>query len=65
MELLSDFFYSFPIELDRLLSRLSAEQIESPAKEDLKNIKTYRVVKEKETIGISFGKKKNDSILAF
>ncbi|KAK5961066.1 dynamin-related GTPase MGM1 PWA37_001594 [Arxiozyma heterogenica] len=63
VELLSDFFYNFPIELDRRLSQLSNEQIELFAKEDPKISKHIELQKRKELLELAL--EKIDSILVF
>ena len=63
VELLSDFFYNFPIELDRRLSQLSDEQIELFAKEDPKISRHIELQKRKELLELAL--EKIDSILIF
>ena len=63
VELLSDFFYNFPIELDRRLSQLSDEQIELFAKEDPKISRHIELQKRKELLELAL--EKIDSILVF
>ncbi|CCF59233.1 hypothetical protein KAFR_0G01990 [Kazachstania africana CBS 2517] len=63
VELLSDFFYNFPIELDRRLSTLSEEQIEMFAKEDPKIARHIDLQKRKELLELAL--EKIDSILVF
>lgn len=63
VELLSDFFYNFPIELDRRLSQLSNEQIELFAKEDPKISRHIELQKRKELLELAL--EKIDSILVF
>lgn len=63
VELLSDFFYNFPIELDRRLSQLSDEQVELFAKEDPKISRHIELQKRKELLELALDK--IDSILVF
>ncbi|EDO17174.1 hypothetical protein Kpol_1072p44 [Vanderwaltozyma polyspora DSM 70294] len=63
VELLSDFFYNFPIELDKKLNKLSEEQIELFAKEDPKISRHIELQKRKELLELAL--EKIDSILVF
>ncbi|CCK68010.1 dynamin-related GTPase MGM1 KNAG_0A03230 [Huiozyma naganishii CBS 8797] len=63
VELLSDFFYNFPIELDKRLSLLSEEQVELFAKEDPKISRHIELQKRKELLELAL--EKIDSILMF
>lgn len=63
VELLSDFFYNFPIELDKRLSQLSDEQVELFAKEDPKISRHIELQKRKELLELAL--EKIDSILVF
>lgn len=63
VELLSDFFYNFPIDLDKRLSQLSDEQIEIFAKEDPKVSRHIELQKRKELLELAL--EKIDSILVF
>lgn len=63
VELLSDFFYNFPIELDNKLSELTDEQMEVFAKEDLHISKHIELQKRKELLELAI--EKIDSILVF
>ena len=63
VELLSDFFYNFPIELDKKLGTLSDEQIEMFAKEDPKIARHIELQKRKELLELAL--QKIDSILVF
>lgn len=63
VELLSDFFYNFPIELDRKLNKLSPEQVELFAKEDSKISRHIELQKRKELLELAL--EKIDSILVF
>ena len=63
VELLSDFFYNFPIELDRRLGTLTDEQIEVFAKEDPKVAEHIELQKRKELLELAL--EKIDSILVF
>ncbi|QHS76306.1 dynamin-related GTPase MGM1 [Saccharomyces paradoxus] len=63
VELLSDFFYNFPIELDRRLTLLGDEQVEMFAKEDPKISRHIELQKRKELLELAL--EKIDSILVF
>ncbi|CAB4253643.1 similar to Saccharomyces cerevisiae YOR211C MGM1 Mitochondrial GTPase, present in complex with Ugo1p and Fzo1p [Maudiozyma barnettii] len=63
VELLSDFFYNFPIELDKKLGTLNNEQIEMFAKEDPKVARHIELQKRKELLELAL--QKIDSILVF
>lgn len=63
VELLSDFFYNFPIELDKKLGSLSPEQIEMFAKEDPRIARHIDLQKRKELLELAL--EKIDSILVF
>ena len=63
VELLSDFFYNFPIELDRRLGTLTDEQIEIFAKEDPKVAEHIELQKRKELLELAL--EKINSILVF
>ncbi|UCS23134.1 uncharacterized protein HLK63_L12485 [Nakaseomyces glabratus] len=63
VELLSDFFYNFPIELDKRLNQLGEEQIEMFAKEDPKISRHIELQKRKELLELAL--EKIDSILVF
>lgn len=63
VELLSDFFYNFPIELDKRLNQLGDEQIEMCAKEDPKISRHIELQKRKELLELAL--EKIDSILVF
>ncbi|CCE64023.1 hypothetical protein TPHA_0G01870 [Tetrapisispora phaffii CBS 4417] len=63
VELLSDFFYNFPIELDRKLNLLTNEQIELFAKEDPKISRHIELQKRKELLELALSK--IDSLLVF
>ncbi|QLQ81481.1 hypothetical protein HG537_0F02420 [Torulaspora globosa] len=63
VELLSDFFYNFPIELDKKLNALTSEQIELFAKEDPKIARHIELQKRKELLDLAL--EKIDSILVF
>ncbi|GCF00590.1 dynamin-like GTPase mgm1 [Zygosaccharomyces mellis] len=63
VELLSDFFYNFPIELDRKLNNLSEEQVEMFAKEDPRIARHIELQKRKELLDLAL--EKIDSILVF
>ncbi|AMD22724.1 HHL046Wp [Eremothecium sinecaudum] len=63
VELLSDFFYNFPIELDRKLGELNNEQIEMFAKEDPRIARHIELQKRKELLELAL--EKIDSILVF
>lgn len=63
VELLSDFFYNFPIELDRKLNILSDEQVEMFAKEDPKIARHIELQKRKELLDLAL--EKIDAILVF
>ncbi|CCD24968.1 dynamin-related GTPase MGM1 NDAI_0E01520 [Naumovozyma dairenensis CBS 421] len=63
VELLSDFFYNFPIELDNRLNVLTSEQIEMFAKEDPKISRHIELQKRKELLELALAK--IDSILVF
>ncbi|KAL3233631.1 Outer mitochondrial transmembrane helix translocase [Nakaseomyces bracarensis] len=63
VELLSDFFYNFPIELDKRLNQLGDEQIEMCAKEDPKIARHIELQKRKELLELAL--EKIDSILVF
>ena len=63
VELLSDFFYNFPIELDKKLSVLTDEQVEMFAKEDPKIARHIELQKRKELLELAL--QKIDSILVF
>ncbi|CAH00456.1 dynamin-related GTPase MGM1 [Kluyveromyces lactis] len=63
VELLSDFFYNFPIELDKKLSLLSDEQVEMFAKEDVRIARHIELQKRKELLELAL--EKIDSILMF
>lgn len=63
VELLSDFFYNFPIELDKKLNGLSNEQVEMFAKEDPKIARHIELQKRKELLDLAL--EKIDSILVF
>lgn len=63
VELLSDFFYNFPIELDRKLSLLSDEQVEMFAKEDTRIARHIELQKRKELLELAL--ERIDSILVF
>ena len=63
VELLSDFFYNFPIELDRKLTALSDEQIELFAKEDSRIARHIELQKRKELLELAL--ERIDSILVF
>lgn len=63
VELLSDFFYNFPIELDKKLSQLSDEQVEMFAKEDSRIARHIELQKRKELLELAL--EKIDSILVF
>lgn len=63
VELLSDFFYNFPIELDKKLGTLSDEQIELFAKEDSRIARHIELQKRKELLELAL--EKIDSILVF
>lgn len=63
VELLSDFFYNFPIELDKKLSTLSDEQIEMFAKEDSRIARHIELQKRKELLELAL--ERIDSILVF
>ncbi|AAS51390.2 ACR164Cp [Eremothecium gossypii ATCC 10895] len=63
VELLSDFFYNFPIELDKKLSALSEEQVEMFAKEDPRISRHIELQKRKELLELAL--EKIDSILVF
>lgn len=63
VELLSDFFYNFPIELDKKLGVLTDEQVEMFAKEDPKIARHIELQKRKELLELAL--QKIDSILVF
>ncbi|KAM3163666.1 Dynamin-like GTPase MGM1, mitochondrial [Lachancea thermotolerans] len=63
VELLSDFFYNFPIELDRKLTALSDEQVEMFAKEDPRIARHIELQKRKELLTLAL--ERIDSILVF
>lgn len=63
VELLSDFFYNFPIELDKKLNGLTNEQVEMFAKEDPKIARHIELQKRKELLDLAL--EKIDSILVF
>ncbi|SCV03227.1 LAMI_0H06458g1_1 [Lachancea mirantina] len=63
VELLSDFFYSFPIELDKKLSALTDDQVELFAKEDPRIARHIELQKRKELLELALDK--IDSILVF
>ncbi|QLG74006.1 hypothetical protein HG535_0F05180 [Zygotorulaspora mrakii] len=63
VELLSDFFYNFPIELDRKLNILSDEQVEMFAKEDPKIARHIELQKRKDLLDLAL--EKIDAILVF
>lgn len=63
VELLSDFFYNFPIELDKKLNILTDEQVEMFAKEDPKIARHIELQKRKELLDLAL--EKIDSILVF
>ncbi|KAH3902287.1 related to Dynamin-like GTPase MGM1, mitochondrial [Saccharomycodes ludwigii] len=63
VELLSDFFYNFPIELDKRVSLLNNEQIEMYAKEDSRIARHIELQKRKELLELALNK--IDSILVF
>ncbi|CDO93586.1 unnamed protein product [Kluyveromyces dobzhanskii CBS 2104] len=63
VELLSDFFYNFPIELDKKLSLLSDEQVEMFAKEDSRIARHIELQKRKELLELAL--ERIDSILVF
>ncbi|AQZ15073.1 MGM1 (YOR211C) [Zygosaccharomyces parabailii] len=63
VELLSDFFYNFPIELDKKLNTLTDEQIEMFAKEDPRIARHIELQKRKELLDLAL--EKIDSILVF
>lgn len=63
VELLSDFFYNFPIELDRKLNGLTHEQVEMFAKEDQRIARHIELQKRKELLDLAL--EKIDSILVF
>ncbi|CEP64084.1 dynamin-related GTPase MGM1 LALA0_S10e01904g [Lachancea lanzarotensis] len=63
VELLSDFFYNFPIELDRKLSGLSDEQVELFAKEDPRIARHIDLQKRKDLLELAL--ERIDSILMY
>ncbi|CCH59248.1 hypothetical protein TBLA_0B04100 [Henningerozyma blattae CBS 6284] len=63
VELLSDFFYNFPIELDKKLNALTDEQIEMFAKQDIKIAKHIELQQRKELLELALDKM--DSILLY
>lgn len=63
VELLSDFFYNFPIELDKKLGQLTEQQIEIFAKEDPRISRHIELQKRKELLELALHK--IDSILVF
>ncbi|SCV05761.1 LANO_0H14598g1_1 [Lachancea nothofagi CBS 11611] len=63
VELLSDFFYNFPIELDRKLTALSDEQVELFAKEDPRIARHIDLQKRKDLLELAL--ERIDSILLF
>ncbi|AET41592.1 dynamin-related GTPase MGM1 Ecym_8314 [Eremothecium cymbalariae DBVPG len=63
VELLSDFFYNFPIELDKKLTDLTDEQVEMFAKEDSRIARHIDLQKRKELLELAL--EKIDSILVF
>ena len=56
IELLSDFFYNFPIELDRKISELSIDDIEMFAKQDSKISKHIELQKRKDLLQLALNK---------
>ncbi|KAL6944985.1 hypothetical protein ACO0QE_002428 [Hanseniaspora vineae] len=63
VELLSDFFYNFPIDLDRKISTMSPDQVELFAKEDPKIARHIELQNRKELLELALSK--IDSILVF
>ena len=63
VELLSDFFYNFPIDLDRKISTMSPDQMELFAKEDPKIARHIELQNRKELLELALSK--IDSILVF
>ncbi|SCU82785.1 LADA_0C07954g1_1 [Lachancea dasiensis] len=63
VELLSDFFYNFPIELDRKLTELSDEQVELFAKEDPRIARHIDLQKRKDLLEMAL--ERIDSILLY
>ncbi|SCU93639.1 LAME_0F04500g1_1 [Lachancea meyersii CBS 8951] len=63
VELLSDFFYNFPIELDRKLTGLSDEQVELFAKEDPRIARHIDLQKRKDLLELAL--ERIDSILMY
>ncbi|XBW35904.1 hypothetical protein QEN19_001479 [Hanseniaspora menglaensis] len=59
IELLSDFFYNFPIELDSKISELSIDDIEMFAKQDNKISKHIELQKRKDLLELALNKMNN------
>lgn len=59
IELLSDFFYNFPIELDSKISELSIDDIEMFAKQDSKISKHIDLQKRKDLLELALNKMNN------
>lgn len=59
IELLSDFFYNFPIELDKEVNKLSNEDVEMFAKQDSNINKHIELQKKKDLLELAINKMNN------
>ena len=59
IELLSDFFYNFPIELDKEINKLSNEDVEMFAKQDSNINKHIELQKKKDLLELAINKMNN------